>query len=63
MFNFHPHTQEIFFDNDTVLVIRDVIHIEQGRWHHIMTKEGVEYITNPDRVLFVRVYKNKSNGK
>ena len=58
MFNPPPHKQEIFFDNNTVRVIEDVVYIEQGRWHHIKTKDGTEYITNPDKILFIRVYKS-----
>lgn len=52
-----PHDQEIFFDDGSVRVIKDVVYIEQGRWHHLRTKDGTEYITNPKRILFVRVHK------
>ena len=58
LFNKPPHKQEIFFDDGSVRVIENVVKIEQGRWHHILTEDGTEYITNPDRILFVRVYKN-----
>lgn len=51
-----PHDQQVFFDNNTSRWIRDVVHIEQGQWFHMMTASGVEYITNPNRILFIRVY-------
>ena len=58
MFIKPPHDQQIFFDNGTTRWIRNVEKIEQGNWFHFLTEEGVEYITNPERILFVRVYKN-----
>jgi len=58
------HDQQIFFDNGTTRWIRNVVHIEQGNWFHLMTKQGIEYITNPDRILFIRVYdKSKQFGE
>lgn len=57
MFIKPPHDQQIFFDNKTTRWIRGVVHIEQGNWFHLLTEDGVEYITNPDRILFVRVFK------
>jgi hypothetical protein len=59
MFNRVPHTQEIFFDNGSMRVIENVVKIEQGNWFHILTKDGTEFITNPNRILFVRVKKPK----
>lgn len=56
MFHKPPHDQQIFFDNGTTRWIRDVIKIEQGNWYHFLTEKGEEYITNPSRILFVRVY-------
>ena len=55
MFNLLPHTQEIFFDNGSVRVVHDVVEIEQGNWFHLQTKDGTEFITNPNRILFVRI--------
>ena len=56
-----PHTQEIQFDNGTKLTLRDVKKIEQGNWTHIIANGGKEYITNNNRILFVKVYKNKTD--
>jgi hypothetical protein len=56
MFIKPPHDQQIFFDNGTTRWVRDVKHIEQGNWFHLYTKSGVDYITNPDHILFVRVF-------
>jgi len=50
-----PHKQEIFFDNGSMRVIDNVVKIEQGNWFHMMDKDGTEFITNPKRILFVRV--------
>ncbi len=58
-----PHDQQIFFENKTTRWIRNVVHIEQGNWFHLMTEEGVEYITNPDKILFVRVYGKEKKKK
>lgn len=52
------HTQEIFFDNNTVRCIEDITSIERGQWFHLKTKNGTDFITNPDRILFIRI-KNK----
>ena len=57
MFISPPHDQHIYFDDGTIRIIRHVTKIEQGRWFHIMTKEGIEYITNPSRILFIKVCK------
>ena len=54
-----PHSQEIFFDNNTVRGIDDVVSIERGQWFHIKTKSGVEFITNPNRILFIRIKPTK----
>jgi len=49
-----PFTQEIHFTNGTRQTIYDIIHIEQGTWFHIFTKDGGYYITNPEHILFVK---------
>lgn len=54
-----PHSQEVFFDNNTVRGIDDVVSIERGQWFHLRTKSGVEFITNPDRILFIRIKPKK----
>ena len=59
MFIRPPHKQQIFFDNKTTRTIEEVVKIEQGNWFHLLTKNGTEYITNPDRILFIRVYPEK----
>jgi len=51
-----PHTQEVQFDNGTKLTLRDVEKIETGNWTHIIANGGKEYITNTNRILFVKVY-------
>lgn len=51
-----PHTQEVQFDNGTKLTLRDVKKIEAGNWTHIIANDGKEYITNTDRILFVKIY-------
>ena len=56
MFNKPPCDEEIFFDNGTVRWVRNIVYIEEGKWCHLMTKNGTEVITNPNRILFVRVY-------
>jgi len=53
-----PHTQEIAFDNGQVRVLRNVVHVEQGKWAHIICEDdhgGSETIVNPDKVLFIRI--------
>lgn len=60
MFNKPPHTQEVQFDNGTKITLRDVEKIEKGDWVHIIANGEKEYIINPARILFVKVY---SNGK
>ncbi len=55
MFNKPPHKQEIFFDNGSMRVIDEVVKVEQGRWFHLVSKDGTEFIMNPDRILFVRI--------
>ena len=61
------HTQIIHFDNGEERVIRDVAHIENGRWTHIFTDGdghgAKEVIVNPDRVLFIRVLKSEMGGE
>jgi len=59
MFIKPPHKQEIFFDNGSMRVIDKVVKIEQGNWFHHMDSNGTEFITNPKRILFVRVKKCK----
>ena len=60
-----PHTQEICFDNGTKRVVRNITHIEQGSWTHIICMDdhgGSEIIINPDRVLFIRVKEQKDEN-
>ena len=52
-----PHNQSIFFDNGQVEKVEDVVRIEKGNWYHLFTREGEEIITNPKRILFVKVMK------
>ena len=54
-----PHTQEIHLDNGEVRWIHNVTKIEQGKWYHLMADEGIEHITNPDKILFIRVHRLK----
>ena len=57
-----PHTQEISFDNGSMRVLRNVTHVESGKWVHIICEDGhggSETIINPDRILFVRIKKQK----
>lgn len=57
-----PHTQEIYFDNGERRVLHNIIHVEQGKWVHIVSEDGhggSETIVNPDRILFVRIVKHK----
>lgn len=56
MFNKPPHTQEVQFDNGTKITLRDVEKIEKGDWVHIVANGKKEYIINPARILFVKVY-------
>ena len=63
MFIKPPHDQQIHFDNDTTRWIRGVKKIEQGAWFHIIDREEVEHIINPERILFVKVYKIKNGTK
>lgn len=59
MLNKIPHTQEVTFDNRTKLTLRNVEKIEMGNWTHIIANGGKEYIVNPERILFVKVYPGK----
>jgi len=34
--------------------IPNIIEVRRGRWVHIYTEEGHEYIVNPNKVLFIR---------
>jgi len=57
-----PHTQEICFDNGERRVLRNIVHIEQGKWTHIICEDdhgSSETIVNPNRVLFVRIKKEE----
>ena len=56
MFIKPPHDQQIFFKNGTTRWIRDVLHIEQGNWFHLMTADEIEYIVNPNNINFIRVF-------
>ena len=51
-----PHTQEVQFDNGTKLTLRNVEKIESGNMTHIIANGGKEYITNTNRILFIKVY-------
>jgi hypothetical protein len=54
----YPHTQTIYFDNGEQRVLRNVKHVESGKWTHISceNEHGVyEVIINPNRVLFIKV--------
>lgn len=53
----NSRVQEITFDNRTKLTLRQVEKIEMGNWTHIIANGGKEYIVNPERILFVKVYK------
>ena len=55
-----PQTQRIHFANGQERVIRDIIHIERGKWTHLITEDN-EYIINPDQVLFIQVISKPSN--
>ena len=52
-----PHTQEITFDNKTKLTLHNVEKIEMGNMTHIIANGGKEYITNTDRILFIKIYR------
>ena len=57
-----PHTQEICFDNGSTRVLMGVIRVKNGKWTHILCEDdhvGDETIVNPDRVLFIRIKKQK----
>jgi beta-lactamase class D len=51
--------QEIFFDNKTRRWVENIIEIKQGAWWHIRTKDGTEYIINPDKINFIRINNTK----
>jgi hypothetical protein len=51
-----PQIQEIQFDNGRRLLLHNVTRIEQGNMTHITAFDGKEYIINPNRVLFIKVY-------
>lgn len=57
------HKQEIYFDNGSCRVIRNIVHVERGNWVHLVCDgedHGAdEIIVNPDRVLFIRVNKEE----
>ena len=59
MFIKTPHSQEIHFDNGSSRWVHNVVQIEQGKWYHLMTGESIEHIINPDRIVFIRVYKEE----
>ena len=63
MFNKIPHTQELYFDNGAVRIVEDVVSVQQGNWFHLLTADGTEYITNPNKILFVRIKPTIKNGK
>lgn len=57
MFTEYPQNQEVFFENGSKRIIKNVIKIEQGNWFHLLTDDNNEYIINPNKILFVRVQK------
>ena len=57
MFIKPPHDQQIFFKDGTERWIRNVIHIEAGKWFHLITEQDIEYIIPPDNIQFIRIYK------
>jgi len=55
-----PHNQEISFDNKTKLFLENVVKIKQQNMISITCEEPkgqIEYMINPDRVLFTRFTK------
>ena len=56
MFIKPPNDQQIFFKDGSERWIRNVVRIERGKWFHLMTQQGIEYIIPPDSVQFIRVY-------
>ena len=52
-----PFSQEIYFDNGTTRIFRNVVRIEIGNMVHLETSDGYEYIINPSRILFIRKWK------
>ena len=51
--------QEIHFENGSRRRTDNVVDVWQGEWYHIYTKDGQEFIINPDKVLYVKVWTNK----
>ena len=51
-----PQIQEIQFDNGRRLLLKNVTEIEQGNFTHITAFNGKEYIVNPNKILFIKVY-------
>jgi hypothetical protein len=54
----YPHTQEIYFDNNSVRILSGVTSVEEGKWVHIICEDdhgGHETIVNPTKVLFIRI--------
>ena len=59
MFTPYPLNEIIYFENGQCRHINNIIDVKQGRWFHILTKEGKEYIISPEKVLFIEVTKSK----
>lgn len=56
MFSEFPINEIIHFDNETEIGLDGIIEIRQGNWFHLKTNEK-EIIVNPNRVIFVEVFK------
>lgn len=48
------HNQDIHFDNGTVKQVFNVVETGKGQWFHLLDEDGVEWIINPKRILFVK---------
>lgn len=57
-----PFNQEIHFVNGSRQTIYNIVHIEQGEWYHIFTESGEYFITNPEKILFVKNFGDLSNN-
>jgi hypothetical protein len=70
MFTNFPIDEEIHFDDGSIRWIGGITKIAQGKWFHILTNEvhnevnegqgEQEIIVNPDKVLFIRVYRSQT---
>ena len=59
MFTEYPLDEIIYFENGQCRYIKNIVDIKQGRWFHIQTKDGKEYIIPSDKVLFIEAIKSK----